>query len=491
MVGQPNQSIKPQFIPFPIGGVNLLDSPINVQPNEATDLENYIVTQQGLKQLGSYSTYQSFATGVSRVFGYQSPVGNWHVITCGDSKIYNDTVDVTGGVAVTSNAWQASQFGGFVFLTNGVDQTIRLNVATAAVTAAAWTGVTDSTFIQSCNYKSRFYAVVKNSLSIWFATAANSSTGPMTQLDLTSVVHDSAAISFITSWSYNQGLSNDELFVIVLTSGEVIVFSGDYPLASNWTIAARTNIPLPAGNRAFVKLGQDVYVATNRGLLSLSQVFQGRSQDAIYYSISRKLGFLNSNFDNCEPAVSTNQPLIYFSAVSGQLIFCLNYELGAWSILSYAQATPTISNATGLGAANNNIYYASNTAKKVYLIDQDQSSSIAMSSVWSTPYLDYGTADLQKQTKLQRLFFNIQNSSGGTLNQTYTLAVSADWSGTYNTSTDFKAISAANLSGANFIQELAAPGTGKAISYKMTASGDITQGTVYGVWTYVDNGGAF
>lgn len=397
-----NTSIKMASIPPPIDGIDYVSPPDQIKPTCARDLLNYYIFDWGIRQVHKTVTFGTLAeaagsmfpidgtNSVTACFLIMTPTKAYRVIPSGPS-----TTNITGGAVITSSFWNFNHFNGYVFLFNGTNTPLRYTISSAAFGAAGWTGpATVSDLYQGWNYKKKQYAIQKNTAIIWFG-ADNAVTGAMTSEDVGPNLLYHGQLLFGTSWAYNQGLSNDELMVLVSETGEVLVYSGSFPGASNWELLGRATIPTPKGSKCFVKLGQDILIGTARGVISLKDVFAGRNEDAVYFSVSRNVNPLT--LLNCEIAFNKNLPFLYFqnSQTGDFSTYVLNYERGAWSRLDSSftsSARPAAMCWLRDGNTSDRLYFVLNDASGTikYIVD-NATDSTGVVHTWKTPFFGFGS----------------------------------------------------------------------------------------------------
>lgn len=139
----------------------------------------------------------------------------------------------------------------------------------------AMTGVDSSKLSWNWVYKSRLFYVEKDSLSAWYLPAG-SITGAASELPLGSVFTLGGSLLFGSSWSLETGSGGlSEQCVFVTTEGEVAVFQGSDPAnASTWSKVGIYRIGKPLGRKAHFRAGGDIVIATDIGLIPLSQALQ-------------------------------------------------------------------------------------------------------------------------------------------------------------------------------------------------------------------------
>ena len=258
-------------IPAPVGGWNAIDALESMKPEDAIELENFLPRSRDI-ELRKGCTVQSISMGtgpVSALAEWSGEDGTRRLIACANGNIYNATAVGVAATSLasgfTSNRWQSTMFAGKLILCNGADQPQQYS-SSAGLTAANYTGITDdAVFIQPNVYNSRLYFVEKVSTSIWYGGVA-AITGAVTELDVGDQLKKGGSIIYAGSWTSDKGSGIQDLFVIVTTMGEVLIYSGSYPGGSDWGKVGRFYIADPLGVRAVVNLGADLAILTEDGI---------------------------------------------------------------------------------------------------------------------------------------------------------------------------------------------------------------------------------
>lgn len=424
--------MKSIILPAPIDGMNLRASPHQLQPTEARDLDNYLIFDWGIREAGSRGTLTNpsgASKAVRTIVSFKSGETQKQLICTTDkvwvtsSSSWTAPTDKTGALTITTGQWQYTFFNKKIFLQNGTDDSLVYDIATDALTASGFTGLSpdDQVLIAPWNYKSRLYSAEQSGSRYAYTNTVDAVSGAMTLVDLGPVFLQTGVLLFGTSWSVNQGLANEELCVFVSSMGDVLVYSGDYPGASNWQLINRVVIPTPTGNRGFIRFGQDVLIVTVRGVVSLAKVIAAQSQDEEYYIISSKLGDVFSGAD-VKPALDPRQPFIYFAGTSAGKIYVLNYERGAWSTLSLDATNITTFGFFDSGTAGNYLIIGQSDGSVKRL---DDSAGNTVTHVWKPGYTDCGSPLVQKTVTGVRVIG--RNISGSNSNFVNTVGVATDF----------------------------------------------------------------
>lgn len=328
---------KSIFIPSPVGGLNLRDPVTTIPITDAKILTGFYPLSKGIKGMGKITEVETL-TG--DVYSLIPGIDGASLIISTSSKLYFKTsaggaaTDITGGLTMGAFVHSHHYFGGYTYLCSANNQVIRVNAAGTS-SAAGWliNGANpDSPLTNGTGYKGRQYYAEVGSTRYHYSTLGAVG-GTLTAVDLSTIFAFTGQIRWVSSWNINQGISVEEVFVIATTSGEILIYSGDNPAASNWQIIGHIKLP-GTTYRAFYRLGSELFIQTVQGVLPLSQAFQFRGESVTFYSSSDKLGqsVFNANTDS-EIAEHTTFPFLYFSVSGSGAIYVLNYQTGAWAKL--------------------------------------------------------------------------------------------------------------------------------------------------------------
>lgn len=490
---------KSVYVPAPTDGLNLISPPTEFLPTEARQLDNYYIYDWGIRERGASTSYNT-ADGIApnhmasyTAFGgttQKTLVGtgsNLYIYASGSLSL----VEANGStfsfpyknnifICWTDASAHSTYVGAYDYITESLTtKAIALGVATYAKFGFA--------------YKNRLYIGLRNTKgkSIRYGGVAAIAGSFTDEFDFSTIFQGGGVLSWGSSWAYNQGVSTEELFVVGNDTGEVLVYSGDYPAAANWQLVGRADIPAPVknadGNGSVLKSGQDLLVSTVRGVISLQQVFAGRNEDAAYYSISGKLGpVIRSGL----AARSINYPFAYFPG--GADLWVLNYERGAWSKFP----SLTAGTITSVGCAAQSEAYVNSQpssyllvgtsdAKVIRIVESDIVASSSLTYTYKTAFFDFGSSN-QKNLKLIRTLGRDINSNS--FNNT---VVSSN---SFDDSTAGTAVSKATaVSSQKYVlQELAPGGTGQWLSLNYSKTGsNSAMNEISGTSIFYEEGGVY
>ena len=197
----------------------------------------------------------------------------------------------------TSGNWSVVQFatagGEFLIGVNGQDPAFLYNGTTfsaTTITVPFGGALTTADLSYVWVYKQRLYFLQKNSMNVWYLPV-DSVGGALTLLPLGGVFVRGGTLTWGQTWSLDSGGSGglSEQCVFVTTEGEVAAYQGLHPADASWAKVSQYRIGRPMGNKAFMRAGGDIVIATTVGFVSLAAASQGDyaalGQNAVSYPI--------------------------------------------------------------------------------------------------------------------------------------------------------------------------------------------------------------
>ena len=248
-------------------------------PNSASKLENFLPTHQGAKVRGGNEKYAQVGAACKALFSYQSGSAE-KLFAAQDNGIYDITTiadpDVTPSAAVgslTSGYWSFVQVetsgGDFLVGVNGADAPQEFDGTSWSNGAITGSGLTASALSHVWSYKGRLFFIESDSMRAWYLGVGLKS-GTVTSLSLAGIFQKGGSLFMGGTWSLDAGDGVDDKCVFISSLGEVAIYEGTDP-ASDWRLVGRYEIAPPLGKNAWMKAGGDFVVATEDGLVPISQ----------------------------------------------------------------------------------------------------------------------------------------------------------------------------------------------------------------------------
>lgn len=297
------RSLRIATFPAPLGGYDTAD-PIDQMPaNAAVQLVNLFPEERRLVTRGGTELHcdTGDATRAWTLFSYSGLSGNALLSAHSSGTIYDVTTSVASSLATGYNSaiWSWTNFsnsaGHFLIAANdtGLDDAWVYDGAT--ITPLVTTGLVQDQISRVCVYLQRPFYAERNSLSVWYP-AAGAFQGALTELDLSSYASKGGVISNISTWTRDNGAGGmDDLFVVLTTRGQILVYQGVDPSVSTlWNLIGVFDVGDPvAGPFNMVRTGPDLmlictdgyrplsdYLATGRSLASSNNLSRNISGDA-------------------------------------------------------------------------------------------------------------------------------------------------------------------------------------------------------------------
>ncbi len=344
----------------------------------ASMLENWFPIATGIRMRGGSETFATVGEGdetVTSLFVYVNG-NNQKLFAATPTSLYDITqgfadnilvteaseelVDDEGNILIaiaetlpalldgfTGGEWSVVQFAtpGGVFLraVNGEDTPLVYD-GTDWDTDPAITDVDPTTLSYVFVYKRRLFFIQKDSLNAYYLPV-DSIGGDVVELPLGGVFTRGGSLLFGSSWSLDSGGGLSEQCVFVTTEGEVAVFQGDDPsVAASWSKVGVYRIGKPLGPKGWIRAGGDLGIATDIGLIPLSQAVQrdyaALSPSAISYRVETKWNEAVAQRQNenwhCEVWPSKQMVVVALPTTTdtSPQMMVANARTGAWALFT-------------------------------------------------------------------------------------------------------------------------------------------------------------
>lgn len=375
-----NAKFKATSVPAPVGGLNDRDSIADMPPTDAVVLTNWwpYPSYVGIRK-GRTEHVTGFPAAVQTLVEYLPTTGIAELFAAAGGSIYDVTTAGALGAAVvtgqTSAQWQNANIttpgGSFLYLVNGVDKPLLYNgttwtpidgVSTPAITGLP-AGFTTNDIVHVVTYKNRLWFTLRNSMELVYLPT-QSIGGAASTLDLGAVFRLGGAINAAYTWTVDAGDGSDDHLVVISTNGEVAVYRGSDPSATDFGLVGVFVLGRPLGRRCATKFGGDLAVNTveglfplGRGLLSASVDRRVALTDKIQNSMSQAAVSYEDNF-GWQVCLYPDQNMLILNVPrinGGNFQYAQNIITGAWCQFEGWNANVWLNAQTGL-------YYADDTA---------------------------------------------------------------------------------------------------------------------------------
>lgn len=302
-------------MPAPVGGWNARDSLAQMPQGDAVSLVNFFpATTECVMRYG----YTQHATGlpsqVETLMNYSGSSTN-KMFAISSGAVYDVTSAGAVGASVVSglsnSRWQyvnvATAGGNFLYMANGSNTPYLYNgttwTAITGVSTPAITGVTTTELNSPIVFKTRVIFIQKNTLKTWYlpTSAVGGGANPV---DMSAVAQKGGYIVAHATWTIDAGTGVDDYYVAVTSNGEIIVYQGTDPSdATKWALKGVWQVGSPVGARCLSKLGGDLLLVCQDGVLPLSAALQSSRvnprvalTDKIQWAVSESVTNYGSNF---------------------------------------------------------------------------------------------------------------------------------------------------------------------------------------------------
>jgi hypothetical protein len=279
-----NQKSQAVSLPAPVNGWNSKNSLAQMMPTEAIKIINFFPSTSEIilrKGYIEHSVNLSINGQINSLMAYNGI--NKKLFACSNQNIYDVTARSTTPLlslsGISSDKFIYTNIttpgGTFLIVVNGVDELKMYNGTTwstiNATSTPAITGANTAEFSYVTLAKNRLWFVQKNTTIAQYLPV-KSIGGGLLQLDLGAVFLRGGKLKAISSWAITGGFGVKDLTVFMSTEGDIAVYEGNNPSdANDWFLVGVYNSGTPIGNMPFSKMGTDLLVLTQEGLMSLAQ----------------------------------------------------------------------------------------------------------------------------------------------------------------------------------------------------------------------------
>lgn len=367
--------------PSPTGGWNAIDALDKMSPSDAVVLDNIFPSASTAVLRKGHSQYcdTTEATAVKTLMVYAGGATT-KMIAATNGKLIDVSTAVPAVLATGyhKDIWSYQNFGTpagqFLIAANdsGSDTPITYNGAAVAAIVVVGPG-SAANLSQVLVYQERVFYVERNTLAVWY-TDAGAYQGTLTKFDFALYATRGGSIAALTTWTRDNGYGGaDDLFVVVTTKGQVLLYNGPNPsVSTTWAMVGRFDVGSPVtGPRCLVRTGPDVILIGADGYQPLSEYLSVGSTRAQTTDLARKIGNAASDavrsfgsLEGWQGVVYPRGTAIYINVPQDSTTFyqhVVNTATGAWCRY------------TGMNAYSwvvfNDALYFGGASGKVYLSD--------------------------------------------------------------------------------------------------------------------------
>lgn len=266
-------------IPAPTGGWDRVSSISDMPDDRALVLDNWFPVPGDVRVRRGFALH-----GNGMGSGVVDSILVYEGVTAAQSKMFAATANTfydvsssgSGSSSLTglaSNRWRSVNFttsgGKFLWGCNGLDDPKHFDGSSWATPSL--TGVTPSDITHVNAFKGRIWVVLRESTKIGYLPL-ESVAGAVTTLELGSYFSKGGYLVAMATWTRDGGDGEDDLAVFISSEGQAAVFAGTDPAsATTWAHIGTYNVGRPIGVNCFNKVGADLTLLNEDGVLPLSR----------------------------------------------------------------------------------------------------------------------------------------------------------------------------------------------------------------------------
>lgn len=336
--------------PAPVRGWITNENLAAAGPAGAYQLDNWFPTSKNIRLRGGKNKYATISSGaVLSLMTYRT--GAVEKFFAADETTVKDITtvadpDVIPSSAVsgqTSGYYSSTQMGtaggDYLIACNGDDDPLLYDGTTWSTTSI--TAVTQANLIFVWVFGSRLFFVEKNTMSAWYL-GTDAISGAASEFSLDGIFQNGGELMFGATWSLDSGSGLDDKCVFVSSTGEVAIYEGTDPSsASTWSKVGVYQITEPMGINATMRAGGDLIIATEDGMVPITQAI---SKDSAALNLSAITRAIEPEW-KLEVAARRSKPwdvlkwsannwgvvaLPVIDATTPARCFVVNLETGAW-----------------------------------------------------------------------------------------------------------------------------------------------------------------
>lgn len=290
---RPRQQVaRIAILPSPTRGWNTRDPLAAMRPDDAVLLDNWFPDVGDVRLRRGFTEFADIGSGdIESIMDYTSG-STVKLLVVGGGVIADITQagTATSLASCVSNQWQHENFGGYLVAVNGTDTPINYNGSAVATSPAiTGTGLTATNLISICAHKQRLWFAEKDTLNAWYlGTLAIG--GAASKFDLSSLCRLGGTLQAIASWTVDAGAGADDFLAFITSEGEVLVYQGTDPAsASTWALQGVYRTGRPIGRRCTAKLGGELCILTDAGVVPLSAVLTSDRAQSNRIAVSARI----------------------------------------------------------------------------------------------------------------------------------------------------------------------------------------------------------
>lgn len=289
-------AVKAAAVPAPVGGLNSRDSIDAMPPTDAIVMSNFFPSVEKVTLRDGFTQFcTGIGTGDVETLVEHNAGANRQLLAIGsDGVLYQ----IDSGTAVSKKTGLANgraesvEFNGLtIFVPSGANVPFSWNGSSASDLSITLSDSANANTLTGVHaYKNRLYYFTGTDQNFYYSATVDTHQGNFTKFPTGLVGTFGGNLIMIQTITIDGGEGVDDLLALIMSSGEVLVYSGSDPSSSNFALVGTFRIAEPVNEkRACAKLGGDVIVMTKEGYLPLSAVIRQDNVGAKAAAISEKI----------------------------------------------------------------------------------------------------------------------------------------------------------------------------------------------------------
>jgi len=231
---------------------------------------------------------------IETLISYHKSDGTQKLFAVADDTIYDATSSTATATTITNLSNARLQYVNFaatttnyIFAVNGEDSALTYDGSSWANPSI--TNITSADIINVAIFKRRLYFVMTNSLQFAYLPV-NAVAGAAGTFDLGPEFSKGGYLMAIGVWSIDGGDGQDDIICFLTSEGQVSIYQGDDPGDANaWSKIGTYDLPRPIGRRCVLKVGPDVYLVTEEGIIPLKETLSMDTAAASVKAVTRNI----------------------------------------------------------------------------------------------------------------------------------------------------------------------------------------------------------
>lgn len=266
------------FLSAPVRGINQRDNLLELRPDEALDLVNWIASPSHVRVRSGYGAHALVSQALSSLMGYADGT-NVHLFAAGTSNVYDVTTSspavvfsCTDGDFVSFNF--AAGGANYLYALNGVDTPQLFNgtawqAVTTVSTPISITGEGPVGLTTGIPYNERIFFLKQAQQSIYYLPAGQVG-GVLTEFPVGRYLARGGSLLAIGVVSFDGGDGVNSNLVVASTEGEILMYRGTDPSNPvSWALIGSYFLSPPLNKHAFFAYGSSLLYLCEGGVYDL------------------------------------------------------------------------------------------------------------------------------------------------------------------------------------------------------------------------------